>query len=205
MTMFLGVRSSEVCEWDTKPSATDPRVREQSASDRRCHRGVQAAEGASEASLQGLGRRLRPTGAGGSCGEDVAPQKASQPGRTGNRAPWPAKAESVPAFHFHPFVARTPRDSKFIEQVRESGRRAEDGGRRTGIWGCGRRHCAVPLMLTEKGTTSNVQNELRHRSTGATVRSFRGKSVVATRSSNPSTCKNYLTFALPESLEFDRK
>ena len=28
MTTFLGVSSSDVCEWDTKLSATDPRVRE---------------------------------------------------------------------------------------------------------------------------------------------------------------------------------
>jgi hypothetical protein len=48
MTTFLGVSPSNVCEWDTKPSASDPRVREQLASDRRIHRRVQAAEGASE-------------------------------------------------------------------------------------------------------------------------------------------------------------
>jgi hypothetical protein len=61
MTTFLGVSASDVCEWDTKPSATDPRVRAQLASDRQCHRGVQAAQGASEPSLQGLGIRHRPT------------------------------------------------------------------------------------------------------------------------------------------------
>ncbi len=37
--------------------------------------------------------------------------------RTRNLAPWPAKAECLPAFYPHPFVARTPRDSKFIERV----------------------------------------------------------------------------------------
>jgi hypothetical protein len=72
MTMFLGVSSSEVCEWDTKPSATDPRVREQLASDRRIHRGAQAADGGFEQSLQGLGWRLRPTRGRGSCRENVA-------------------------------------------------------------------------------------------------------------------------------------
>ncbi len=30
VTMFLGVSSSDVCEWDTKLSATDPRVRDNS-------------------------------------------------------------------------------------------------------------------------------------------------------------------------------
>ena len=74
MTTFLGVSSSDVCEWDTKASATDRRVREQLASDRRIDRGVQAAEGGSEPSLQGLGRRLRPTRDRGSCREDVARQ-----------------------------------------------------------------------------------------------------------------------------------
>jgi hypothetical protein len=72
MTTFLGVSPSDVCEWDTKPSATDPRVREQLASDRQCHRGVQAAQDASEPSLPGLGTRHRPTRDRGSHREDVA-------------------------------------------------------------------------------------------------------------------------------------
>jgi hypothetical protein len=61
MTTFLGVSPSDVCEGDTKPSATDPRIRKHSASHRRIDRGVRAAEGGYEPSLQGLGRRLRPT------------------------------------------------------------------------------------------------------------------------------------------------
>jgi hypothetical protein len=48
VTMFWGVSSSDVCEWDTKASATDRRVREQLTSRRRCQRHVQAPERASE-------------------------------------------------------------------------------------------------------------------------------------------------------------
>jgi hypothetical protein len=72
MTMFLGVRSSEVCEWDTKPSATDPRIRKHSASRRRIDRGVQVAAGGFEASLSLHDRRLRRTRGRGSSGDDGA-------------------------------------------------------------------------------------------------------------------------------------
>ncbi len=43
MTTFLGVRPSDVCDWDTKPSATDLEVMDRSESDRRVHQGVLAA------------------------------------------------------------------------------------------------------------------------------------------------------------------
>ncbi len=75
MTMFWGVSSSDVCEWDTKLSATDPE---------RSHRalgggsadpsGRAGARGASEPSLQLLGWRLRPTRDRGSRRDDVARQ-----------------------------------------------------------------------------------------------------------------------------------
>jgi hypothetical protein len=71
MMTFLGVRPSDVCEWDTKASASDPRVRERLASDRRCRRGEQAAEGGSEPLLHELGWRLRYTRGPGLCREEV--------------------------------------------------------------------------------------------------------------------------------------
>jgi hypothetical protein len=60
MTTFLGVSPSDVCEWDTKPSATDPTGQE-ALGVGSADRSVRAAEGRYEPSLQGLGRRLRPT------------------------------------------------------------------------------------------------------------------------------------------------
>jgi hypothetical protein len=56
MTTFLGVSPSDVPEWDTKPSATDPRVRDHSSSGRRTRSAVQAPEAASERSFEGLGK-----------------------------------------------------------------------------------------------------------------------------------------------------
>jgi hypothetical protein len=45
MTTFLGVSPSEVCEWDTKASASDPKGQAQRlAADRRCRPGEQARE-----------------------------------------------------------------------------------------------------------------------------------------------------------------
>jgi hypothetical protein len=91
MTTFLGVSPSDVCEWDTKPSATDPRIRNHSASHRRVDRGVQAAAGGCEPSLRGLGRRVRPTRGRvvpRRCGSAVGTREASgprTPGEEGSR------------------------------------------------------------------------------------------------------------------------
>jgi hypothetical protein len=63
MTMFLGVSSSDVCDWDTKLSATDPRVKELLAADRRCRRGVQAARVHSRHRFKGSVGGFAPTGA----------------------------------------------------------------------------------------------------------------------------------------------
>jgi mannose-6-phosphate isomerase-like protein (cupin superfamily) len=54
MTTFWGVSGSDVCEWNTKPSAPDPRVKDHSPLGRRSRSAVRAPEAASERSLEGL-------------------------------------------------------------------------------------------------------------------------------------------------------
>jgi hypothetical protein len=88
MTTYLGVSPSDVCEWDTKPSATDPTGQEVlgvGSADRSARAG---AEGGYEPSVQGLGRRLRRNRGPGMCREEMTwkLEKASQP----NRRRWPS-------------------------------------------------------------------------------------------------------------------